>query len=329
MSRIRKLYWFDRKSTEEMISFLNNRASDTYISHIMFNPFAPLHHLLPLKMKFLPESYILCENKSPKALITIAPTRRNSERLEIQKLFFEEGAYSDACELVQYVVARYKAQGAFSILAKVDDYLPDLLSTFVSKCGFSQISYEKLWKVNKFVEKDFNKKFFRIFRNSDAQAVANLYNDSLLPHLRVLLNKDAKEYQENILNGLSYFSEYKYVIEDNKNVLACFVIRTYDNQNFVVDIIQTSWVELDLDSILAYLSYQIKKRKKRFALFVRTKSYTQMGEKYEQYLSEQGFECVQNKILLTNSSAKVLKNSSKTGKYTILGDFCSSNIMPV
>lgn len=329
MSKIRKLYWFDRKSTEEMISFLNNRASDTYISHIMFNPFAPLHHLLPLKMKFLPESYILNEDKNPKALITVAPTRRNQERLEIQKLFFEEGAYSDAAELVQYVVSRYKAQGAFSILVKVDNYLPELLSTFVSKCGFSQISYEKLWRVNKFIEKSFDKKGFRIFKNSDAKIVANLYNDSLLPHLRVLLNKDSKEYKENIFNGLSYFSEYKYVIEDNNNVIGCIVIRTFDNQNFVIDIIQTSWAELDIDSILAYASYQIKKRKKRFALFVRTKRYTQMGEKYEQYMSEQGFECVQNQVLLTNSSAKVLKNSSKTGKYTILGDFCSSNIMPV
>ena len=158
MSKIRKLYWFDKKNTDEMISFLNNRASDTYISHIMFSPFAPLHHLLPLKFKFLPESYILEENKNIKGLITVAPVRRNQSKMEIQKLFFEENAYSEAAELVQYVVSRYKAQGAFSILVKVDSYLPDLLSTFVSKCGFSQISYEKLWKVNQFVEKDFNKK---------------------------------------------------------------------------------------------------------------------------------------------------------------------------
>ena len=331
MSKIRKLYWFDKKNTDEMISFLNNRASDTYISHIMFSPFAPLHHLLPLKFKFLPESYILEENKNIKGLITVAPVRRNQSKIEIQKLFFEENAYSEAAELVQYVVSRYKAQGAFSILVKVDSYLPDLLSTFVSKCGFSQISYEKLWKVNQFVEKDFNKKDFRIFHNSDSKAVANLYNDSLLPHLRILLNKETKEYRENIFNGLSYFSEYKYVIEDKKTagVVGCIVIRTYDNQNFVVEIIQTNGVELDIDSILAYVYYQIRKRKKRFALFVRTKRYTYMGEKYEQYFSKKGYECVQNQILLTNSSARVIKEQSKSGKYTVIGDFCSSNIMPV
>ena len=44
-----------------MISFLNNR--DAYISRIMFNPLIPLHHLIPLKFKFLPESYVLKDKK--------------------------------------------------------------------------------------------------------------------------------------------------------------------------------------------------------------------------------------------------------------------------
>ncbi len=73
MSKIRKLYYFDKKNTQEMISFLNNNVYDTYINHIMFNPFIPLHHLLPLRFKFLPESYILKDKKEVKGLITIAP----------------------------------------------------------------------------------------------------------------------------------------------------------------------------------------------------------------------------------------------------------------
>ena len=97
--------------------------------------------------------------------------------MEIQKLLFEENSLYDAAELVQYVVSRYKAYGTFSIIAKVDDYLPELLTMFVSKCNFSQISYEKLWRINKFTDKNFNKNNFRNFNNSDAKAVANLYND--------------------------------------------------------------------------------------------------------------------------------------------------------
>ena len=61
MSRIRKLYYFDNKNIQEMISFLNNR--DHLLSRIWFNPLIPLHYLLPLKYKFLTESYILKDGK--------------------------------------------------------------------------------------------------------------------------------------------------------------------------------------------------------------------------------------------------------------------------
>ncbi len=330
MTKIRKLYYFDKKNTQEMISFLNNNVYDTYINHIMFNPFIPLHHLLPLKFKFLPESYLLKDNKTAKGLITIAPTSCHIKKMEIQKLLFEEGAWDDAVELVQFVVSKYKAMGAVSIMVKVDDYLPDLLSMFVSKCGFSQISYEKLWRINKFIETSYDKKEFREFRNSDAQLITSLYNEALLPHFRPLLSREVKEFREPLFKGLSYYSEYKYIIEDrkSKNIIGGILIRTSDNENFVVDITQTSWVEIDINSIIAFATDQIKKRKKRFGLFIKTKRYTNTGEALEKEFMKNGFECVQNQIVLTNSSARVLKEPAKSGKYTVLSDFCPTRPMP-
>ena len=330
MSRIRKLYYFDKKNAQEMISFLNNSVNDTYISHIMFNPFLPLHHLLPLKFKFLPESFVLKEGKDFKGLITIAPTKCRDKKMEIQKLFFEENSLADAAELVQFAVSKYKAMGAPSIMVKVDDYLPELLTMFVSKCGFSQISYEKLWRINKFSETDFDKKEYRSFRNSDAKAVTNLYNDSLLVHFRPLLGKEVREFKENILQGLSYYSEYKYIIEDKKTkaIIGCIIIQTSDNENYILDIIQTNWVNLDINAIINYATYQIKKRKKRFGLFVKTKRYTTQGEEYEKIFLQNGFECVQNQIVLTNSSARVLKEPSKSTSYTVISDFLPSKPIP-
>ena len=331
MTKIRKLYYFDKKNSQEMISFLNNRVHDTYINRIMFNPFLPLHHLLPLRFKFLPESFVLKDGKNIKGLITVAPTKAKHKRIVIQKLLFEESSFADAAELVHFAVSKYKAMGAPSILVKVDDYLPDLLSMFVSKCGFSQISYEKLWRVNKSVTTNFEKREFRSFRNSDAKAVANIYNDSLLPHFRPLLGKEVCEFSENLFKGLSYYSEYKYVIEDKKTraVIGCITIQTVDNENFIVDITQTGWVEIDINTVISYAYYQIKKRKKRLGLFIRTKRYTNLGEKYESEFIKNGYECVQNQIVLTNSSARVLKNAENSGKYTILGDFCPSRVMPI
>ncbi len=330
MSKIRKLYYFDKKNAQEMISFLNNSVSDTYINHIMFNPFLPLHHLLPLRFKFLPESFVLKEGKEIKSLITVAPTKSKLKKIEIQKLFFEEDNLLNAAELVQYIVSKYKAMGAPSIIVKVDDYLPELLAMFVTKCGFSQISYEKLWKVTKFVERTFDKREFRSFKNTDAQMVANLYNDSLLPHFRPLLAKEVREFKEHIFKGLSYYSEYKYIIEDKKsrNITGFLTIRTSDNENYILEVVQTSWIELDIDSIISFATYQIRKRNKRFALFVRTKRYTALGEKYESQFIKNGFECVQNQIVLTNSSARVLKEPTKNTKYTVLSDFLPTKPVP-
>ena len=244
--------------------------------------------------------------------------------MEIQRLFFEENCYDDAGELIQYVVSKYKAMGASSFVVKIDDFLPELVRLFVAKCNFTQISYEKLWKLND-VEADFNKKDFREFRNSDSPTVASLYNESLLPHFRPLLSRDAKEFKEILFKGLSYFSEYKYVIEDSKSKnISCYIsIQSADNENFILDIVQSSWVELNIFSIISFAQAQLKKRKKDFNLYIKTKKYTQLGEKDEKLFLDHKFECAQNQIVLTNSSARVIKEPVHSGKFTILSQFCS------
>lgn len=311
---------------QEMISFLNNR--DAYIGHVMFNPLLPLHHLLPLKCKFLPESYVLKDKKEIKGLITIAPSKCPVKRLEILRLFFEENCYEDAYELIQYAVSKYKALGAISFIVRVEDSLPDLLRVFVARCGFSQLSYERLWKIPEQVNTEFNEKDYREFRNSDSTTVSNLYNESLLPHFRPLLSSDPREFKESVFKGLSYFNEYKYVILDRKtkNITGYISIKTSDNQNYILDIIQSSWQEIDVKSVIDFGISRIKKRQKEFNLFIKTKKYTQLGEKYEQLFMEHRFKCVQNQIVLTNSSAKIIKERVSTGRFTILNRFCDGSI---
>ena len=330
MSKIRKLYYFDKKKTLEMISFLNNDAGNTYINGIMFNPLILFHHLLPLRFKYLPESYVLKDKKDIKGLITVAPNKSRQKKVEIKKLFFEENSYEEASELVQYAVSKYKAMGAVSVLVKVDDYFPELISMFVNKCGFSQMSCERLWRLTKFPECSYDKREYRYFRNSDAQAVASIYNDSLLPHFRPLFSREAAEFKEDIFKGLSYISEYKYTIIDKKtrNITGCIIIQTSDDENYIIEIIQNSWATLDINEILSFAVSKIKRRNKKFGLFIKTKRYTNTGENYDKIYIDNGYECTQTQNILTNSSARVLKVEEKTGKYTAIGDFCPNGVMP-
>ena len=311
-----------------MISFLDN--GDFYVHNIMFNPLLPLHYFLPLRFKYLPESYVLKDKKDIKGLITVAPTRCPLKQTEIQKLLFEENCYEDAGELVQYVVSRYKAMGCASIIVRIDDYLPELLKLFVSKCGFSQISYEKLWRVGvnnsingENYSKNYDPKMFREFRNSDAPTIANLYNEELLPHFRTLLSKDIKEFKDVLFPGLLCYNEYKYIYRDkkSKNIQAYISIKTADNENYVLDVVQSGWNEVDIDKILYFALNQVKKRKNGANLFIKTKKYTSLGEKYEKEFMERHMECVKNQIVLTNSSAKIIKNAERTKKFTVLNQF--------
>ena len=332
MSRIRKLYYFDKKKTLEMISFLNNDAGNAYINGIMFNPLILLHHLLPLRFKYLPESYVLKDKNEIKGLITVAPNKGCQRKVEIKKLFFEEHSYEEASELVQYAVSKYKAMGAASVLVKIDDYLSELISMFVTKCGFSQISSEKLWRVTKFPECEYDKKGYRYFRNSDIQTVANIYNDSLLPHFRPLLGIESGEFKESIFKGLSYIDEFKYTIIDktSRNILGCILIQSSDNENYIVEIIQNGWSNLNINEIICYTADKIKCRNKKFGLFIKTKKYISTCDDYDKIFMENGYECIQNQCILTNSSAKVLKVEERTGKFTAIGDFYpSSNVMPI
>lgn len=328
MRKIRKLYYFDKKNTQEMISFLNNSANETYINRIMFNPFITLHHFLPLRFKFLPESFILKDKKEIKGLITVAPSKCPFQKIEIQKLLFEENCFEAAEELIHYVVSKYKAMGAISFIVKIDDYLPELIRLFVSKCGFSQISYEKLWRIKRVEKPDFHSVKFRAFRNSDALAVASLYNDSLLPHFRPLLKKEKKEFDEFMFKGLSYYSEYKYIIEEfeTQKILGCISIQTSDNENYVLDIVQSLGADIDLKEIIFFANKQIHKRKNHFGLFIKTKKYTQLGNSYEQALKNDAYECVQNQVVLTNSSAKIIEEKASSGRFTVLNQFYGGRV---
>ena len=81
-----------------------------------------------------------------------------------------------------------------------------------------------------------------------------------------------------------------------------------------------------MKSVIDFGISRIKKRQKEFNLFIKTKKYTQLGEKYEQLFMEHRFECVQNQIVLTNSSAKIIKERVSTGRFTILNRFCDGSI---
>jgi hypothetical protein len=254
---------------------------------------------------------VIEENKEIIGMVTVSPSAGNPFKLNISRLFLEQDYFNAGKQLIDFVISKYGAKGASTFVAKIDDSYDELLSLFADGCGFRQCSSEQLWKMNSIrFTKDENT-FFRPFRNSDAQAVAMLFNDTIITHFKHSISRTKQEYYEPLFQGLSEEIQFKYVVEDEKlnTVKAYFSFSTYDNSNYILDITTSPWYECSLDDILSFTINQISKRKKDFSLFVKVKNYTTTAENIEQYLTEKGFKCVQNQIVLIKDFYRLIKEA--------------------
>ena len=71
MTLIRRLNCFDAPKIKKMISYLGD--NEKFSKALTAEAFGLIHGLLPLKYKFLPETYILLEKKEILGLITVVP----------------------------------------------------------------------------------------------------------------------------------------------------------------------------------------------------------------------------------------------------------------
>lgn len=321
MVRIRKSNYFDKFRLKKIISFLSPDAKTYYTKDFMSFPFNVIHDHLPLKMKFLPESYVMQDNKDIIGMVTILPTWGNPFKLEISRLFLEHDYFNVGKQLLDFVISKYGAKGATSFITKIDDNYDELAHLFVDGCGFRQCSSEQLWKMDKIRFSKTENTFFRPFKNPDAQAVAMLFNDSVITHFKYSISRTKGEYSEVFFKGLND-SKFKYVIEDKnlKTIKGYLSITTSDNSNYVLDVVTSQWHECSWDDILNFAVNQISRRQKEFNLFVKVKKYTISAEQFEEYLREKGFSCIKNQLVLVKDFYKIIKEEQPLHRVVLFNE---------
>ncbi len=322
MARIRKVGYFDKYRLKKMISFLSSDAINNYTKVFMHFPFNIIHDLLPLSLKFMPESFVLAEDNDIIGAITVSPNEGNPFKLNISRLFLEQNYFNVGKQLIEFIIAKYGAKGAEEFISKIDDSNTELLDLFTEGCGFRQCSCEQLWKMETMRFTKTDSTFFRPFKNSDAQAIAMIFNDSINSHFKHSLSKTKNEYKDPLFQGLNNSYNFKYVVEDPnlKTIHAYFSLTTTDNFNYILDITDSNWYECSLDDIFEFAINQITKRKKDFCLFVRLKKYSIKAENFEKYLIEKGFHCVQNQLLLVKDFYKLIKEPELTRKILLFNE---------
>lgn len=331
MAIIRRLSLFDTPKIKKMISFLGNDEAELFIKLLMNNSYNFVHNVLPLKFKFLPESYVLKDNKDLLGMITVIPSRGNPYKFNITKLLFHQNYFEIGKQLIDYIIAKYGAEGVETFKVSIDNSYTELLELFIAGCGFRQASCELLYKMPKKIHKTNRDKdiIFRPFKNSDSQKVCEMYNHTISNIYRPSLLKNKNEFREVLLQGLVSSYELNYVMEnkaDNK-ILAYFSLITFDNINYTLKLTLQEGFDIDYNVIFGFVTRELIRRKRHFNLFVKIRKYATNNEHLENYLKEKEATVVQTKNILIKDFYKQIKEPEKNLKMVLFSESTHS-ILP-
>lgn len=326
MTKIRKLNISDKPRLKDLRSFLNVEDENLFIDILTNGLPGHLHYYLPLKYKFLDESYLLTEKERIFGLITAHTFRGNYKKINISQLFFIENAYEVAQQLVEFVISQYGAMGAHTFFVLVDDNYTELSQMFINNCGFRQCSYEQIWEVPRTSFKKNNNMKYRRFKKSDIKEVADIYNDSVFQHFKPTLLRKEEEFMESSFSGLNYANEYRYVIEEpgTSRIISYFKISTADNENYTVDFNYSNGYEVDFNTILYFATREIIRRSRKFKLYIKMKNYINTNKAQKEFFKEAGFNLKNTKNLLVKDFFRLAKEYSPLERYAVLGGLHNS-----
>lgn len=323
MIKIRKSNCFDKFRLKKILSFLSDDAVKHYTMVLKAFPYMTLHDLLPLQLKFLPETYIVEDNKKQiLGMASVSKTHGNSFKININRLYLDSDYFNIGKQLLDFIVAKYGAKGASSFLAIIDDSNEELLQLFVDGCSFRQCSSEQLWKLDYLKFDKPSETFIRNFKNSDASIVAEMFNDSVIQHFKYTISRTKREYFDNIFKGVGAEISFKYIAQaKDKSINSYFSIITTDNHNYVVTITTSPWAEsCPYDDILKFAQREIRKRNKNFEMYIRLRKYSTTASALEEYLNSKNAKCVQNQVVLVKDFYQVAKEPQSAQKVVLFNE---------
>lgn len=317
--QIKRLTYFDYPKLKKMVSYLCNDENDKTAKSLISAPVSLLNAVLPLNLKFQPESYILIGKNEILGLITTAQTPGNPYKINITQLIFKDNMFEVGQQLVNFAVQKLGGKGASSFYVTIDECHDELFNLFIKGCGFRQCASEKLWKIDKPApeKSDYH---WRYAQNSDAGAIADLYNSELINIYKPSLLRDKKEFQEVFFSGLTEGYKTRYILEDDKTMLGFFTISTNDRLNYILELITCSGYDLDYEKIINIMLCEIAKKGRAFYPIIKQKTYTKKSEQFETYLTSKKYTPIQTRQILVKDFYKPITEPAAGWKVFLLGE---------
>ena len=324
MAMIRYLNCFDILKLKKLVSHLTDESFFAYSKEFLLHPFSVINYTLPLSLKFLPDSFVAVQNGCLKGMISVKLKENNPSKCRITKLLLDENAYETGEQLIDYTVSRYGARGIETVEVIINSNENDMIDLFSKSCGFRYcLDYQtfKLNKNNYIKNSNCAENFiFRPFKSSDANDVAQLYNQNIVTYYRFPLSKNKNEFKDEIFSGLSKKSIFKYIFEDRylKQIRGYLQIETDNNKNYLLEIILLQSYENYFNNAIQFAVSQISKRTNDFNLYLRNNRFHVNSKEFETMLKNDDAMLIQTDMIFVKDFFKQIKSDESLIKPAII-----------
>ena len=258
-----------------------------------------INYVLPLRLKFLSESYVAYYKNKEEGLITLEKDSKSQTRFKITKLFVEENSTLIASELSNYVITKYRAQGANTFYIVIDEKQADLLNIFKHELNFRECGFEYLYKISNISNNYI--KFLKPIKNDIIKDICKFYNDNINSFNRPVFQRFNHQFSNKCM---------KFYFEKDGEILGYFEVATKNNVDFYINFIIDFAYNVYLMDAIKYIYSKIKQKNKKFNVYVKIKDYFINSKELNAILKENGIEQVSVGRILAKDYYKPIKDES-------------------
>jgi len=294
-----------------MIEVKNIIFSKTNITPVrLFSCF--INHLLPIKLKFKNESFVILEDKKELGLITLDKDSKSYSRFKITKLILEENSTSLARQLVSYVISRYRAMGATSFYIAADEEDINLLNIFKNELHFRHCGSEYLFKMNKNLTYT-DGIILKPLKREYVKSICDFYNENINSFNRMLFNREKYQFKNN-------FQKYVFYNEKEEKILGYFEVASTNNTDFYINFVLDCAYNIYLIDAVKFIYSKLKHKNKNLNLYIKVKDYFLNSKESIANLKENNFELVSKSQVLAKDYYKEIRTSDLLNAKIIFND---------
>ncbi len=261
-----------------------------------------INHLLPLRLKFTNESFVILTDKKVQATLTLDKDTKSHTRFKITKLILEENSSFAFKQLVNYVISRYRAMGAAQFYAVVDEKDAQLLNIFKNELNFRLCGCEYLYRIDS-IDSNYGiilKPLKRELRGN----ICNFYNENINSFNRILFSR--QEYQlKNKSTKYVFYND-----NDINKILGYFEVSTKNHLDFYVNFVIDFAYNIYLMDAVKFIYSKLKQKYKNFHLYIKVKDYFLNSKELLAILNENNAQLISKGQILAKDYYKEIKDLS-------------------